>query len=340
VRLEGNSETGVSLQNLGNVDLKPETSSELEVGADLALLKGRVTVEGTFYTKKTKDALIRREIAPSIGTTESQFFNLGQVSNRGFEFRIDSRILDGKTIAWDLALTGSFTKNNLDRLGEGVKPITLGFSQRHVEDYPLGGFWDRPIVSYSDANGNGIIEVGEVVLGDTMAYAGSPIPTRELGINSGISLFKNRFRIGTQVDYRGGHIVDNDTESFRCNGGVIYCRGLVDPSAPLDMQAKAVAATYPDPVHGATTEWGYFEPGWFIKLREVSLTYNAPDSWARAMRAARLSFTLSGRNLGTITNYTGIDPEINGFGQSNFASTDFFSQPQVRYWMLRVNLGF
>ncbi|HEU4648745.1 MAG TPA: SusC/RagA family TonB-linked outer membrane protein, partial [Gemmatimonadales bacterium] len=276
VRLEGTSETGVSLQNLGNVDLKPETSSELEVGADMALFKGRVTVEGTFYTKKTKDALIRREIAPSIGTTVSQFFNLGQVSNRGFEFRVDTRVLDGKTVAWDLALTGSFTKNNLDRLGEGVSPITLGFSQRHVENYPLGGFWDRPILSYSDANNNGIIEAGEVVLGDTLAYAGSPIPTRELGINSGISLFKNRFRIGTQVDYRGGHVVDNATESFRCGGGVIYCRGLVDPNAPLDMQAKAVAATYPDPVTGAITEWGYFEPGWFIKLREVSLTYNAP----------------------------------------------------------------
>jgi TonB-linked SusC/RagA family outer membrane protein len=340
VRVAGNSESAVSFANLGNADLKPEKSSELEVGLDAALFKGRVTFEGTFYTKKTKDALIRREIPPSLGGPISQFFNLGQVSNRGFEFRVDTRILDGKTIGWDLAVTGSFTRNRLDKLGEGVAPITLGFSQRHVEGYPLGGFWDRPITSFNDANGNGIIEPGEYTLGDTATYAGSPIPTRELGLNSGISFFKNRFRIGTQVDYRGGHIVDNDTESFRCNGGIIYCRGLVDPTAPLDLQARSAAATYPDLVNGATTEAGFFEPGWFIKLREVSLTFNAPDRWARALRAARLSITLSGRNLGTITDYTGIDPEVNGFGQSNFSSTDFFSQPQVRYWVLRANLGF
>ena len=70
------------------------------------------------------------------------------------------------------------------------------------------------------------------------------------------------------------------------------------------------------------------------------MTFNAPDQWASLMHASRLSLTLSGRNLWTITDYSGIDPEVNGFGQANFSSTDFFSQPQVRYWVLRANLGF
>jgi hypothetical protein len=303
------------------------------------MFRGRVTVEGTFFYKSTTDALVRREIAPSTGGTISQFFNLGRVSNRGVEFRIDTRILDGNTLAWDLTLSGSFTKNKLNRLGEGVAPITLGFSQQHVEGFPLGGFWAVPLLSFNDANGNGIIEIGEYTLGDSAIYRGSPIPTRELALNSGVSLFRNRLRLGAQFDYRGGHVVDNATESFRCAGGIVYCRGLIDPTAPLDMQAKAAAATYPDAL-GRTTEWGFFEPGWFIKLRELSLTFNAPDEWARLMHASRLSLTLSGRNLWTITDYSGIDPEVNGFGQANFSSTDFFSQPQVRYWMLRANLGF
>jgi outer membrane receptor protein involved in Fe transport len=345
VRLNETSESGVSLANLGNPDLKPEKSQEIEAGFDAGMFRGRVTVEGTFFYKSTTDALVRREIAPSTGGTISQFFNLGRVSNRGFEFRIDTQILDGNTVSWDLALSGSFTKNKLNRLGQGVAPITLGFSQQHVEGFPLGGFWAVPILSFNDANGDGVIEahkdgqIDEYTLGDSAVYRGSPIPTRELALNSGVSLFKNRLRIGTQFDYRGGHIVDNATESFRCNGGISYCRGLIDPTAPLDMQAKAAAATYPDSL-GRTTEWGFFEPGWFIKLRELSLTFNAPDDWARLMHASRLSLTLSGRNLWTITDYTGIDPEVNGFGQANFSSTDFFSQPQVRYWMLRANLGF
>ena len=339
VRVDGVAETAVNLANLGNPDLKPERSQEIEAGFDAGLFRGRVTVEGTFFYKKTADALVRREIAPSTGGTISQFFNLGRVSNRGFEFLVDTRILDGNTLAWDLALSGSFTRNRLDELGLGVAPITLGFSQQHVQGFPLGGFWAVPLVSYADANANGIIEIGEYTLGDSAIYRGSPIPTRELSLNSGISLFNNRVRIGTQFDYRGGHIVDNATESFRCAGGIVYCRGLIDPSAPLDLQARSAAATYPDP-QGRTTEWGFFEPGWFIKLRELSLTFNAPDRWASMLNASRLSLTVSGRNLWTVTDYSGIDPEVNGFGQANFSSTDFFSQPQVRHWVVRANLGF
>ena len=180
-------------------------------------------------------------------------------------------------------------------------------------------------------------------MGDTAEFRGSAIPTREFSANTGFTFFNDLLRLGALFDYRGGHFVDNDTDSFRCNGGIIYCRGLVDPTAPLDEQANAAAATYGD--DNGVTEWGFFEPGWFVKLRELSLTFNAPTRIARALGAGRASLTLSGRNLWTVDDYSGIDPEVNGFGQgreggSNFAATDFFSQPQVRHWVVRVNLGF
>jgi hypothetical protein len=280
---------------------------------------------------------------PSAGTTSSQFFNLGKVSNKGIELRLDTRIIDNPNFAWDLTLTGSLTDNNLDELGEGIEPITLGFIQRHVEGYPLGGIWDRPILSFSDANGNNIIEPGEYEVGDTAVFRGPALPTRELGLRTGLSFFRNLFNVAALFDYRGGHWIENGTDSFRCGGGVIYCRALVDPAAPLQDQANASAYTYGDP--NGFTEWGFFEPAWFIKLRELSLTLNAPDRIARLLGATRASLTLSGRNLLTIDDYSGIDPEVNGFGQgreggSNFAATDFFSQPQVRHWVARLNLGF
>jgi TonB-linked SusC/RagA family outer membrane protein len=343
VRKDAASASGVTLANLGNADLKPELSQEIEAGFDAGLLKNRVSLEATFFYKQTRDALIEREIAPSLGTTSSQFFNLGKVSNRGIELRLDSRIIDNPNFAWDLTLSGSLTDNNLDELGQGIEPITLGFIQRHVEGYPLGGIWDRPILSFADANGNNIIEPGEYVIGDTAVFRGSALPTREFGLRSSFSFLRNLFSLAALFDYRGGHWVENSTDSFRCNGGVIYCRGLVDPTAPLALQANAAAATYGDA--NGVTEWGFFEPGWFIKLRELSLTFNAPDRIARALGASRASLTLSGRNLWTIDDYSGIDPEVNGFGQgreggSNFAATDFFSQPQVRHWVARLNLGF
>ena len=343
VRKDLVSASGVSIANLGNADLKPELSQEIEAGFDAGLLSNRVSLEATFFYKQTKDALIEREIVPSLGTTSTQFFNLGKVSNTGIELRLDSRIIDNPNFAWDLTLSGSFTDNNLDELGEGIEPITLGFIQRHVEGYPLGGIWDRPILSFADANGNNIIEPGEYVVGDTAVYRGPAIPTREFGLRTSLSFFRNLFSVAALFDYRGGHWIENGTDSFHCGGGIIYCRALVDPTAPLQEQANASAYTYGDP--NGFTEWGFFEPAWFIKMRELSLTFNAPDRIARALGASRASLSLSGRNLWTIDDYSGIDPEVNGFGQgreggSNFAATDFFSQPQVRHWVARLNLGF
>ncbi|HWN17577.1 MAG TPA: SusC/RagA family TonB-linked outer membrane protein [Gemmatimonadales bacterium] len=343
VRKDVTSSSGVSLANLGNADLKPELSQEIETGFDAGLFNSRVSFEATFFYKQTRDALIEREIVPSLGTTSTQFFNLGQVSNKGIELRLDTRIIDNPDFAWDLTLSGSFTDNNLDDLGEGVEPITLGFIQRHVEGFPLGGIWDRPILSFSDANGNNIIEPGEYVVGDDPVFRGPAIPTREFGLRTGLSFFRNLFSVAGLFDYRGGHWIENGTDSFRCGGGIVYCRALIDPTAPLEDQANASAYAYGDP--NGFTEWGFFEPAWFIKLRELSFTINAPDHIARAIGAGRASLTLSGRNLLTIDDYSGIDPEVNGFGQgreggSNFAATDFFSQPQVRYWVARVNLGF
>ncbi len=120
--------------------------------------------------------------------------------------------------------------------------------------------------------------------------------------------------IGTQFDYRGGHLVDNSLEQFRCFS-VVICRGVHDRTAPIDEQARAQATYLP----GGGFDVAFFEPGWFIKLRELSLTMQAPDGWARAFRANRLSFTLAARNLLTIDDYSGVDPEVNAFAQDNFA---------------------
>jgi TonB-linked SusC/RagA family outer membrane protein len=326
--------TGITFGSLGNQDLKPERSREFELGFDASILGDRVGLEFTYYNKRTRDALVQRNVAPSIGASEFQFFNLGEVKNYGFEVAINTRLIDTRSVAWDLALSGSVYDNELVELGEGVEPIIFGFGlQRHAEGYPLGGYWARPILGFDDANANGIIEVGEVTVGDEAVFRGRALPNKEASLNSALTLFDGRVRVGTQFDYRGGHYLDNAIESFRCTP-VLNCRGLVDRTAPLDEQARASA------VLNEATEWGYYEPAWFIKLRELSLTLFAPDDWARRFRASRLSLTLAGRNLWTITDYSGVDPEVNAFAQDNFATSDFESQPQVQYWTARLNIGF
>ena len=78
----------------------------------------------------------------------------------------------------------------------------------------------------------------------------------------------------------------------------------------------------------------------FLKLRELSVTFFAPDDWARWFRADRLSLTLTGRNLATWTGYSGVDPEVSWSGQTNFLTEDFLTQPPVRYYTARVILAF
>ena len=333
-RKEGAAIAGVTAGNLGNPNLKPERSREFEVGADAGFLKDRVTVELTYYNKRTRDALILRPVAGSLGSTGSQFFNLGRVKNTGWEIAIDTRIIDKPSFAWDVTLSGSATKNRVQELGAGVDEIDVGFYQQHRVGYPLGGFWSRRLLGFNDANGDGIIDASEFTVSDTLEFRGNALPTKEASLNTAFTLFHGRIRLGGQMDYRGGHLVDNSIENFRCTP-VLNCRGLVDPTAPLEEQAKAEAV-----YNVGANEFAFLEPGWFIKLRELSLTFFAPDKWARAFRADRLSLTLAGRNLATITDYSGVDPEVNAFGQENFASSDFESQPQVTYWTARLNIGF
>ena len=102
------------------------------------------------------------------------------------------------------------------------------------------------------------------------------------------------------------------------------------------VQARAIAGRTPAL---GNTRAGYFEEADFLKLRELSLTFFAPEPWARSFGASRLSFTVTGRNLLTSTNYTGVDPELNQLGQSDF-TRDFLTQPPVTYWTFRLQLGF
>jgi TonB-linked SusC/RagA family outer membrane protein len=341
---DGLATTGVTFGSLGNLDLKPERSREFEMGFDAGLFKDRVSLELTYYNKLTKDALIERDVAPSLGASRSQFVNLSRIRNQGFEAVITTRVIDKPTIAWDLTISGSTTKNKILELGQGVSPIFVGFYQQHRAGYPAGGFW-APIVTFNDANHDGVIDLdpnrdgdfsdAEVQVSDSSVFRGSAIPTKEASLNSQLAIFRGKVVIGTQFDYRGGHLVDNSLEQFRCFS-VQNCRGLYDKTAPLEEQALAQATFLP----GAGNSVAFLEPGWFIKLRELSLTYELPTSWARRFRASRLSLTVAGRNLWTITDYSGVDPEVNAFAQDNFAASDFESQAQVRYWTARLNVGF
>jgi hypothetical protein len=141
-------------------------------------------------------------------------------------------------------------------------------------------------------------------------------------------------RLSALLDYRGGHKLRNLTEVFRCQFGI--CEGLVSPTASLEQQATAIANVFT----ADATEAGSIQDASFWKLREVGATFFIPESWVGNIGADRASLTLTGRNLLTITDYRGPDPEVNQFGQANFLIRDFLTQPPTRTFVARVNISF
>ncbi|HSM07119.1 MAG TPA: SusC/RagA family TonB-linked outer membrane protein [Longimicrobiales bacterium] len=336
VTVDGQDVAGVTIGELGNPDLEPEQSSEIEAGFDLGLIEDRINLNVTYYAKKTTDLLIEQPLPPSGGVGDDRFVNLGEVTNKGWELGLDARIIQTPTVLWDFGVQFATNDNELVDLGdlpngEPIPDIKQGV-QWFVEGYPMGGYWDFPM-TYDDANGDGIIDLDEVTVGDEEVFLGSAIPTRDLSLSTGITLF-NMVRINALADYRGGHKLRNLTESFRCGFGI--CEGLYNTDASLKDQARALTQTFTDDA----TEDGFIEDASFVKLRELGATFFFPENWASAFGATRASLTATARNLFTITDYSGVDPEVNQFGQANFLIRDFLTQPPVRTFVFRVNLNF
>ena len=332
VVVAGSDVTGITIGNLGNQNLKPERTTEAEVGFEADALNQAAHVDFAYYAKASSDALIARVLAPSLGVSTTQFLNLGKVSNKGVEITATARALSRPTLGINITATAWGNRNRLVTLGPGISPIIFGLggaSQRHTPGYALGSYFMVPY-TYKDVNGDGIIDLGEVTLGSAPTFQGQPFPDHGGTLALDVTV-RQHVRLYALLDGRFGNKLFNSTEQFRC--GVANCKAINDKSASLADQAAAVANL-------KGTQAGFIEDGGFTKLREISVTYFAPDAWAKAFGASALAFSFAGRNLATWTKYRGVDPELNEAGQSNFTTADFLTQPPVRYFIGRVNVTF
>jgi TonB-linked SusC/RagA family outer membrane protein len=334
VRTDDAEIPGFTLSALGNRTLKPEWTQEVEVGADANFLRGRFSVELTYYNKSSRDALVQRILPASLGTDSTwRFENLGKVRNWGWEGFVSAQVFDTPRFGWDISLSGSHNSNELVDLGD-VPPI-IGNTISQKEGYPLNGYWHRRITGYTDADRDGMIDVNEVTVTDTAEFLGYSIPRRELVLNTGVDLFSKRIRLAALFDHKGGHKLYNNTERIRCQSRN-NCRGLMDPSAPLFEQARVIALRD----HPSRSVEGYIEDASFTRFREVSVSFTAPEVWAsRLFRSNRAILTLSARNLKTWTDYTGLDPESN-YNTLTDVPADFQTTPPPTVFMARISVDF
>jgi len=339
-----NDVTGLLASAIGNPKLKPETSAEWETGFDSRVLSNKVNLEFTYYSKQTKDALLNYNIAPSAAASATSILkNLGSVKNAGVELSINAQLVDRRNLGWDVTIGGAHNKNKLVTLGndDAGNPLprigTTGTRQQ--AGYPLNSFWQIPY-TWSDANGDGLIGVNEVVVSNTdTIFVGPSLPADQLTIQTGFDLLRRKLRLTISADNKGGGAIFNQY-NFLCQQ-TATCEAKSNPEAQLWDQARSVAINNGTVVNGKkyTTSLGYYENGQFWRLREFSATYTLPDRLVqRLLRAESANLSLGVRNLKIWTKYSGEDPESN-YTTGDVQTTLLTTAPR-RYLTARLNLHY
>ena len=309
---------------------RPERTREIEGGVDAELFRGRITLNATVYEKRSMHVLGATAIAPPFGLSD-----VTAISNKGVELAVWAGVVQQPGVTWSVGLSAW---GNRDRVvTTGPFPILfnagVGLYQSGQVGLPLGSYIGRPIISYADANGDGLLDPSEVQVQlnpPEFAFVGTPFPTQGASLSSTLTL-RRRVRIAGLLEYRGGNSLLNGTEQVRCLQG--SCRAASDPSTPL-VDQMPLAAMW------AGTDAGWVQSARFLKLRELSVALVAPPGWAAHLGAADMTLTVAGRNLVTWTRYKGLDPEVNAHGSEGLVVEDLFTQPLPRYWTARLDLTF
>lgn len=320
----------------GNPNLKPERTRELEAGIDLESWASRLRMELTAYHRTTKDAIVSRPNAPSVGG--SRIENIGSVRNRGIEAQLSADLLETNAISAGFTLSGHVNENELLRLGPGVtvrNPTSSG-TQQEV-GFPLYGYWDRVIESYADANGNGIIEGGEVVFsGPNTTYLGTMFPKREATASPYAKFWGGRVHLSGMLQYRAGAVTPgNPAIVIGCVTSIDICRAVNDISTPLEEQAQAVGMFNFEPLGPVV------KPTDYLQLREISAAFTLRASMTRFVKADRAQLVLAGRNVAMLWKAGNVPIEHGEYYTDDRGGVTFTTnQGPPTYWIARLNLTF
>lgn len=336
--------------NVGNPDLRPEVSHEYEAGFEFSTLSDRLNIDFTYYNQRTKDALHSRGLPPSLGFTGTQLENIGEVANHGIELSVNATVYESQSMAVNLTGNYGYNSNEVISLGEG-RPLNPRWTQYIAEGYPIAGFFGDYIVE-NDA-GEAVPYSSTVDLPDglpnDLPYIGPSIPVHTAQFGGNVDL---AFGLSMNIlfDYQGGHYRQDHT-----------ARWLVDPrrnlSDDVQVDGQTIATAGPvheqcrgdnlDPVQSAlcTTNSGINEgdfvvPADFLKLRELSFTYQIPNYLVEGFGINSASVNFAGRNLWRWMKSPGTEPESNLSSASTFQRHDYFTTPTPQQFVVGLNVQF
>jgi len=363
----------------GNPDIKPETKTEFEIGADLRFLDNRIDLSATYYNNVTSDLIVSLDVANSSGFS-SKVANGAEIKNHGIEIELGGDVIRSNNFQWGISLNWFSNRNEVTNM-LGVDEISLagftGSTSSAVLGDQLGVLygdrWDR------DTNGDLILDSnGFPQLASTPGVIGDPNPDwRGSFINT--LKYKN-FSLSVLIEHSQGGDVWNGTRGALAYFGRAGYTGQsttitqAEATTLVNWDGVTVADMYPDSQNGDGTytfrgevkdfgagpviideTWYWDGPGsgftgpteqfiedaTWTRIREVTLTYDFSSlGFLSNVGITGASLSVTGRNLALWTNYTGIDPDTNLPGARNGFGIDYFNNPSTKSYQVTLNIKF
>jgi TonB-linked SusC/RagA family outer membrane protein len=315
--------------NLANRDLKWETTSQVDVGMDMGLIRNRLYLTFDYYHKNTRDLLANSPLPTSSGFT-TVVKNIGKIQNKGIELGVNAKVLDGP-LRWDMNVNFSRNRSKVLQLSGGSdvfgvaipQPLAVPVNLVRV-GLPVGVFYGyledgldaaTGAIKYKDLDGNGQITAADrTVIGD-------PNPDYFYNVNSTAS-FKN-FELN--VLFQGVQGAD----IFNVNATAVGNSFYFGENQLKEVYYNHWSPAKPDPNAkypkiSAKTVFResdrFVEDGSFLRMKNIQLAYNIPVKSFQAKWVKGIQVYVSGQNLWTSTKYSWYDPEINTRGGANSIS--------------------
>ena len=359
---------GALPQRVANNDLKWESTTTFNIGLDVGLFEERVQIAMEYYDKETTDLHYDKELPDYTGfNTQTQ--NVGSMSNKGFEFSLNSTNLN-RAVTWNTNFNIFFNRNEVLEIGDDFQdelilfqPNTVASAIREAsilrEGEALGSFYgfifdgiyqnqgeidaiDDPGaaiggVKFRDTDGDGDIDLDDRVI------IGSPQPDFQWGLTNNFT-YKNFDLSFTLQAVQGVDIFwITKYNLLRPTEGTNLLTDVLDYWTP-ENGSNTMQALDQEP--GQMSD-RFLEDGSYVRLQNLSLGYTLPKAVLDKMKMSNLRFYFSAQNLWLITDYAGYDPEVNSRGGSStvsdenlFLGIDQGAYPGVRTFTVGVNATF
>jgi TonB-linked SusC/RagA family outer membrane protein len=337
----------------GNQNLRPEKIQSFEIGGELRFFKGRVGVDATYYSNKSKDQIIPATVPYSSGAT-AVVRNIGVVTNKGIELSLDGTPIETKEFAWDVNFIYYKNVSKVVKLAPGVEQISNGLNNSSVAGQPFGIIYGTDFIRNED--GKVIIDdnpestnYGKPFINGSPSPIGNPNPRFNASLRNSVSYkaFSLSFLFDTRVGFdilnfaRSQMVLNGTDASTESRGEKMVFDGVkASDGSANDIEVVKTQALYSTTLQ---TNSLFVEKNlYFIKLRDISLSYRIPATALKRFGISAATLSLSARNFLLKTNYSGSDPDMMvraGQVGSN-PGVDFWTPPNTHSYGAAVNIVF